>query len=84
VDVRGKGSPFKVTDSRAMARVEAESLINTGAWLGFAAWAVLTPPETAARRTMLTRLRTLLGEQHRELTLIGWALQYRFLPKVRT
>jgi hypothetical protein len=81
LDVNGNGSAFKVTDSSAIARVEAESLIRTGALLGFAARTVLTLPQILARTTRLTRLRKLLGEQRRELILIGWALHYRFLPK---
>jgi hypothetical protein len=36
VEVVANGSPFNVTDSKAIARVEAESLIKMGA-LGFAA-----------------------------------------------
>jgi hypothetical protein len=48
VAVRGKGSPLKITDSKATALVEAVSLINFGG-LRFAASAA-TPPATIIRR----------------------------------
>jgi hypothetical protein len=77
VEVSGKGSAFSVTDSSAMARVDVASLIKTGA-LEFAAQAAL--PQTVVRKTMLITLRSRSDERRGGVTLIGWALQYRFLP----
>jgi hypothetical protein len=61
VEVMPNGSPLNVTDSSAIARVEAESLIKMGAF-GFAAAAVVTAPQTAVRRTRLKTRKKLLGE----------------------
>jgi hypothetical protein len=55
-----KGSGFKVTDSKAMARVEAESLIRTGAVVGLAARRVFRLPQMAIRQANLINIREVL------------------------
>jgi hypothetical protein len=45
-----KGSGFIVTDSKAMARVEVDSLISTGALVGLTARSVFKLPPIAIRK----------------------------------
>jgi hypothetical protein len=47
----GNGSAFIVTDSKAIARVEVDSLNKTGGVL-LAAWSVIKLPLTPKRRTI--------------------------------
>ncbi len=70
VEVGEKGSAFSVTDSRAIARVEAESVIKIGD-LFVAARVVLTLPQIAVIRAKLIRVRRILAEQRRRLIIIG-------------
>jgi hypothetical protein len=61
VAVGANGSPFSVTDSRAIARVEAESDIKVGDLL-VAAAVLLTLPQKAVRRAKLKIVKKILGE----------------------
>ena len=80
VEVRGNGPPFNVTDSRAIARVEVESLIKTGA-LGFAALVMPAAPQRPVKRVMLSSLRKAL-EQRERLIVIGSTLHYGICKKL--
>ena len=70
VEISEKGSAFSVTDSRAIARVEAESVINVGDLL-VAARVVLAFPQIAAIRAKLISVKKISGEQRRRLVNIG-------------
>src|SRR6266513_2925732 len=61
VDVSANGPSFSVTDSSATARVEAASLIKTGALV--AACVAPKAPHMAAKIAALISLRTLLGKR---------------------
>src|SRR6476646_5182597 len=71
VEVSANGPSFKVTDSTATARVEAESLIKTGALV--AACTAPKAPHRTTRKVALMTLKT-LGVRGR-LVFIGWALR---------
>ncbi len=70
VEVGAKGSPFSVTDSRAMARVEAESVIKVGG-LFVAARVSLRLPKIPVIRAKLMIAKTFLKEQRLRLIVIG-------------
>ncbi|HZI87095.1 MAG TPA: hypothetical protein VFD48_09685, partial [Pyrinomonadaceae bacterium] len=71
--VSGNGSAFMVGDSKAMARVEVDSLSNTGGLL-VAAWRVATSPQVPINKTTWAdaemSLRQLLGVKRGRLFVI--------------
>jgi hypothetical protein len=69
VEVGEKGSAFSVTDSRAIARVEVESVIKTGD-LFVAARVTLTLPKIVVIRAKLISVRRIPGEQRRRPIII--------------
>lgn len=54
VEVSGNGSGLIVTDSKAMARVEVDSLSKTGDLVGFAALAGSARPAVRTASAMIT------------------------------
>jgi hypothetical protein len=72
LEVKGNGSAFRVTDSKAIARVEAESLIKTGALFGFAPYAEPGLPTTIAKAVQAKIAKKRCKKEGGRLNFIGW------------
>ena len=66
-----KGSGFIVTDSKAMALVESESVMRTGALVELAARSVLKAPQMAIKKASWIDPREALEAHRGRLIVIG-------------
>jgi hypothetical protein len=80
VAVSGKGSPFNVTDSRAMARVEVASLINFGCFR-FAARTEMALPQKSKTREKTTDVTVFLWKEGGPLGVMDKLSNNWFLPE---